>query len=812
MKNNLLLTVLFLLLSIIVYSQTKLQIIQNHSGLVGFWDFEKKDPSTGFYTAYSNIVPTSGINNLYPMALAQIGDPSRYTETTWPYTNSSDELIFDNTGPFGRAIKFNKGHILGLIERADFQGKPLDISGNQPFTLIVWMKTYGTKNNHFIAGIWDEGNTSGSWSKYSGRRQFALFGGLSANKHAMGHISTTGAASFPQGSNPYAQMRSVDGNTFTTQGDAGHRWHMVAMTFDPVTKHVKSYLDGASQSYYNSSVVSAEDNIYKYFQNNNYPNLNPRVFDWPVYDTRDFTLKFDGYNINNGHEIYEHFIRVDLKSSTKTITYGNRVRNASIANSQNYRVTYEFKRNGITIPSSSGSFNITNGTGSATLSPSLQIQNGDKIVTSLHHINPINGSSTLISNNVSRSINEGAPFTVGRAIGLNSSNKGSGSQFIIDGVAVYNRVLSATELMTLSTFQSQPCPDVTGVSTSQITSSSALITWNSAPSASSYTLKYKTQASGLWTEINSITGTSIPLSQLLANTVYMAKVQSVCSNGATSVDNPNNVSTFTTANASTNNCTSSNIIDSQNKPVVASSVENLSNREAYRAFDNDITTRWAAGIGNNEWIYVDLGNDYDVNRIDIDWAKAYGKQYRLEILSSTENPLTSNNWQLLTDTSNIPCGSYNHCMIRHDFAPQTGRYVRFYGLEQGKYWGYSFFEMDIYHCVTNQNSSSNFRNGDFDKAKNPSELIEKEDGLSIYPNPANKTIHIRFNRSVSIQDVSPISTIFITDLSGKIVYRKEVSTYTRNITLNIEQIPNGVYFISSNHFAYKEPKKIIINH
>jgi hypothetical protein len=45
-----------------------------------------------------------------------------------------------------------------------------------------------------LAGIWDEGG----WDKYGGRRRIALFGGLFGSKGVIGHVSSTGASSYPQ--------------------------------------------------------------------------------------------------------------------------------------------------------------------------------------------------------------------------------------------------------------------------------------------------------------------------------------------------------------------------------------------------------------------------------------------------------------------------------------------------------------------------------------------------------------------------------------------------------------------------------------
>ena len=71
------------------------------------------------------------------------------------------------------------------------------------------------------------------------------------------------------------------------------------------------------------------------------------------------------------------------------------------------------------------------------------------------------------------------------------------------------------------------CGTPTGLSANNITFNSAVITWLSVPGASSYTVRWRQQGSGVW----SLSGTfvnSISLFNLLANTVYEFEVQAVC--------------------------------------------------------------------------------------------------------------------------------------------------------------------------------------------------------------------------------------------------------------------------------------------
>ena len=155
----------------------------------------------------------------YPVALRRIGDPKSYTPSDWPYADEASRLPFDASGPFGYAVRFNQGYIFAEVPRSELDKTPLDVHGRQPFTLIAWVKFIGRR--HLVAGIWDEGG----WDKYGGRRQIALFGGLFGSKGTIGHISATGASSYPQSTisgSQYARCRAIDGQGSTTI--SGWRW------------------------------------------------------------------------------------------------------------------------------------------------------------------------------------------------------------------------------------------------------------------------------------------------------------------------------------------------------------------------------------------------------------------------------------------------------------------------------------------------------------------------------------------------------------------------------------------------------------
>ena len=70
-----------------------------------------------------------------------------------------------------------------------------------------------------------------------------------------------------------------------------------------------------------------------------------------------------------------------------------------------------------------------------------------------------------------------------------------------------------------------------------------------------------------------------------------------------------------------------------NKPATASSVESAA-YPASAAVDASATTRWASAFADPQWIQVDLGQSYSIDRVRLTWEAAYGSAYQIQ--TSTE--------------------------------------------------------------------------------------------------------------------------------------------------------------------------------
>jgi hypothetical protein len=170
---------------------------------------------------------------------------------------------------------------------------------------------------------------------------------------------------------------------------------------------------------------------------------NPYYFPWPVYSPRHFVLKFNGYDVASSG-VYEHWLEVDTVHGR--VTYGRSTSNPGSVK-RDFRVAVDVRRAGKSLLESSVVFPATP---DRTVELPLKdgIQPGDEVVTSLAQYA---GETWLpVGEQVRYTVRQGAPFTFGRALGLGQDRLGHGTQLALDGVAVFNRVLSTEELQRLS--------------------------------------------------------------------------------------------------------------------------------------------------------------------------------------------------------------------------------------------------------------------------------------------------------------------------------------------------------------------------
>ena len=87
--------------------------------------------------------------------------------------------------------------------------------------------------------------------------------------------------------------------------------------------------------------------------------------------------------------------------------------------------------------------------------------------------------------------------------------------------------------------------------------------------------------------------------------------------------------------------------------------------------DGNQSTRWESDFSDPQFILVDLGSTYTLNRVEIDWEAAYATYYQIQL---------SDNQQQWTTASNITGSDGGTDVI--DLNGTTARYVRMYGTQR----------------------------------------------------------------------------------------------------------------------------------
>ncbi|MET7403929.1 discoidin domain-containing protein, partial [Dactylosporangium sp. NPDC005572] len=122
----------------------------------------------------------------------------------------------------------------------------------------------------------------------------------------------------------------------------------------------------------------------------------------------------------------------------------------------------------------------------------------------------------------------------------------------------------------------------------------------------------------------------------------------------------------------------------QGRPVTVSSTEAGAN-VAGNAVDGNSATRWSSLYADPQWITVDLGQQYALDRVRINWEAAFGRAYQVQV--SNDN----SSWTSVFSTTTGDGG------VDDLTVTGTGRYVRVYGTQRGlTQYGYSIFDLNVY--------------------------------------------------------------------------------------------------------------------
>jgi beta-glucanase (GH16 family) len=123
----------------------------------------------------------------------------------------------------------------------------------------------------------------------------------------------------------------------------------------------------------------------------------------------------------------------------------------------------------------------------------------------------------------------------------------------------------------------------------------------------------------------------------------------------------------------------------RNRPAFASSLENSSFPAAH-AVDGNGATRWSSQFSDRQWIHVDLGATYRISEVKLNWERAAGKDYQIQVSADAASWTT-----IATIAGNTAAGVHDYTALSG-----TGRYVRVYCSARATPYGYSLYDLNVY--------------------------------------------------------------------------------------------------------------------
>lgn len=275
-------------------------------------------------------------------------------------------------------------------------------------------------------------------------------------------------------------------------------------------------------------------------------------------------------------------------------------------------------------------------------------------------------------------------------------NKGWGELTTLSGGDSYNDAIGLLCMLSISGNWWIPGGTVTptapaapsALKATATSSSQISLSWtDNSSNEDNFKVEYSTNGGSTWTALATIAANTVSYSHtgLTASTAYTYRVNATNTIGSSAYSNTISATTLPTG-------TSGNL--ALNKTGVASSLE-TSSFPASLAFDgNTTTTRWASVEGvDPQWIYVDLGASYAVNRVKITWEAAYGKDFQIQVSSDASN------WTTIQTVTG------NTSLVNDYSVSGNGRYVRVYGTARGTAYGYSIYELEVYGAAAQTTSN-----------------------------------------------------------------------------------------------------------
>ena len=364
------------------------------------------------------------------------------------------------------------------------------------------------------------------------------------------------------------------------------------------------------------------------------------------------------------------------------------------------------------------------------------------------------------------------------------------------------------------------CLAPTGVTASNVTQTSATITWTAGGTETAWELQYKTAAASNWSNAINVTGTpSYNLTGLTAGTQYQVRVHAVCS--ATETSNWSGIATFTTSQASVTPPT----VTTNDATVITQTTAVLNGTVA--AGSEAITSQgfeWKATVGGSYAAVNATGTTMSYNLQGLTQNTGYtfrafaitasGTTYGAEKTFTTTNEqptcpapinVTASN---ITETTAVvswtqPDNTANSWDVLYKESAASSWYTATtsnnpYTLA-GLTANTSYDVQIIAHCTNGQTSD-------------PSATITLmtvgidnytlDNTVTVYPNPTTGVVQIK-NEELRMKSVE------VYDVYGKLLHAMSVNDHTAN--LDLSGYAKGTYFVKVTTEKGVVTKRVVKN-
>ena len=275
-----------------------------------------------------------------------------------------------------------------------------------------------------------------------------------------------------------------------------------------------------------------------------------------------------------------------------------------------------------------------------------------------------------------------------------------------------------------------------------------------------------------WTQLGT------PKTIAMANTIYAGLAVTSHANGT--------LATGVFSDVTVRNITANPTVNLALGKTATASTEENPTLSANKTTDGDGTvSRWASSFANaTEWIYVDLGSNYNLNRVVLKWEAAFATQYKVQL--STDNVFTENE---TINTQTASDGGTDDLTVSG-----TGRYLRILCTAKALApYGYSLYEIEAYGSASAAK-----------KANVAAEEVKAEETVfAVYPNPASSYIQIAIPENLD----NKIITIY--DNSGTPVLQNKVQAGANESVIDISRLTKGIYILNFKSDQKSWTKKLI---